>query len=96
MICESLLSGMILQYSMLSCECQLQIGTYHWHLSSTSARIKTCAPVAADFPHPLRGVQGGKQKGPLCLWGQGGNWQNRSADSYIPDFISPIFISPCI
>ena len=73
MICESLLlDGMILQFSMLSCECQLQIGTCHWHLPPTSTRIKSCAAVAADFQHPLRGVQGGDQKwSTLCSCGGG-------------------------
>lgn len=42
--------------------CQLQIGTCYGHLPSTSTGIKSCSAVAADFPHPLKGVQGGQQK----------------------------------
>jgi len=42
--------------------CQLQIGSCHWHLPSTSIRIKSCAAAAADFQDPLKGVQGGEKK----------------------------------
>ena len=42
--------------------CQLQIGTCHGHLPSTSTRIKSCAATAAVLQHPLTGVQGGEQK----------------------------------
>ena len=39
--------------------------TRHWHMSSTSTRIKLCA--AADLQQLLKGVQGGEQKwGTLC------------------------------
>ena len=34
--------------------------TRHWHMSSTSTRIKLCA--AADLQQLLKGVQGGEQK----------------------------------
>ena len=51
--------------------------TTHWHLPSTSTRIKPCAAAAAGFQHPLEGVQGGEQKwGALC-WTRGdavGRW----------------------
>ena len=46
----------------LFCFCQLQIGTFHWYLPSTSTRIKSCAAAAADFQYPLKGVQGGELK----------------------------------
>ena len=42
--------------------CQLQIGTCHGHLPSASTRIKSGSAVAADLPHPLKGVQRGQQK----------------------------------
>ena len=42
--------------------CQLQIGTSHWHLPSTSTTIKSCAVVADDLQYPLTGVQGTDQK----------------------------------
>ena len=59
--------------------CQLQIGTRHGHLPSTSTRIRLCAAEAADFQQPLKGVQGGEQKtGTLC---SGENWQDKSSDS---------------
>ena len=62
--------------------CQLQIGTCHGCLPSTSTRIKSCATVAADLQHPLKGVQGGEQKwGTLCL----GSWQDRSSDRYFQE-----------
>ena len=38
--------------------CQPQIGT----CPSTSTRITSSAAAAADFQHPLKGVQGGEQK----------------------------------
>ena len=59
--------------------CQLQIGTHHGHLPSTSIRIKSHAAATADFQHPLKGVQCRDQKwGTLC---SGRNWQNRSSGS---------------
>ena len=42
--------------------CQLQIGTCHGHLPSTSTRIKSGATAAADPQHPLKGIQGGDQE----------------------------------
>ena len=42
--------------------CQLQTDTCHWHLPSTSTRIKSCATAAADFQHPMKGVQSREQK----------------------------------
>ena len=48
------------------------LSTANWHLPSTSMRIKSCAAVAANFQHPLKGVQGGDQKwGTLCSMGVG-------------------------
>lgn len=44
-----------------TCYCQLQIGTCHGRLPSTSTRIISHAAAAADFPQPLKGVQGGEQ-----------------------------------
>ena len=35
---------------------------YKLGLPSTSARIKSCTAAAADFKHPLTGVQSGEQK----------------------------------
>ena len=44
-------------------------------LSSTSAKIKSSAPAAADLQHPLKGVQdGGRELGHSELWE---NWQDR-------------------
>ena len=43
-------------------ESQLQIGACHGHLPSTSTRIKSCTIEAADFQHPLKGVQGEEQE----------------------------------
>ena len=44
------------------------IGTCHWHLPPTSIRIKSRTDAAADFQHPLKGVQGEEQKwSTLCL-----------------------------
>ena len=34
--------------------CELQIGTCHQLLPSTSSRIKSCAATAAEFQHPLK------------------------------------------
>ena len=45
--------------------CQLQTGTCHGQLPSTSTRIKPCAAAAADFQHSLKGAQGGEQE-----WGR--------------------------
>jgi hypothetical protein len=43
----------------------LQICSYHRHVPW--APLKSCAAAAADFQHPLKGVQGGEQKwGTLC------------------------------
>ena len=42
--------------------CQLRIGIFHGHLPSNSTKIKSGAAAAADFQHPLKGVQGGEQK----------------------------------
>ena len=38
----------------------LKFSTTNWHLLST--RIKSRAAAAADFQHPLKGVQCGEQK----------------------------------
>ena len=38
------------------------VSTTNWHLPTTPTRIKSCAAAAADFQHPLKGVQGGEQK----------------------------------
>ena len=44
------------------------LSTTNWHLSSTSARTKSCAVAATDLQHSLKGVQGGEQKwGTLCF-----------------------------
>ena len=43
-------------------QCQLQTGTCHGRLPSTSTRIKSGAAAAADLQHPLRGIQGGDQE----------------------------------
>ena len=48
-------------------------------LSSTSAKINSSAPAAADIQHPLKGVQDGDSElGHSVLWE---NWQDRSSDS---------------
>ena len=57
---------------------QLQIGTCHGHLPSTSTRIKSCA---AELPHTLKGVRGGEQKLHTLCWEK--HWQGRSSDSEI-------------
>ena len=41
---------------------QPHIGTCHGSLPSTSTRIQSCAAVAADLQHPLKGVQGGEMR----------------------------------
>ena len=41
---------------------------FHGHLPSISTRIKSRAPAAADFQHPLKRVQGGEQKQAVCVW----------------------------
>ena len=46
---------------MTTALCQLQTDTCHWHLPSTSTRIKSCATAAADFQHPVK-VQSGERK----------------------------------
>ena len=60
--------------------CQLQVGTCHGYLSSTSTSIKQCAVATAELQHLLKGVQGGEQKwSTLC---SGENWQDRYSDRY--------------
>ena len=54
--------GLLIILYVMFCHCQLQIGICHWHLSSTSTRIKSCANAAADSQHPLKRVYGGEQK----------------------------------
>ena len=57
---------------------QLQIGTCRLPLQGLNH-------AAADFQHPLEGVQGGEQKwGPLY---SGKNWQDRSSDRYFQELI---------
>ena len=91
MICESLLlDGMILQFSMLSCECQLQIGTCHWHLPPTSTRIKSCAAVAADFQHPLKELRV-ENRNALCTQGKIGR-THLQIDTLRAEFTSPILL----
>ena len=40
----------------------LQIGIHHWHLSSTSVRIKLRTTVGADSQYLLKAVQGGYEE----------------------------------
>ena len=59
--------------------CQLQVGTCHGCLPSTSARSKLWAVAAADLQHPLKGVQGGEQKRGVLHSGK--NWQDEFSGS---------------
>ena len=47
--------------------CQLQIGTCHAHVPSTSTRIKSNAAAAAGVQHPLNRVQSGDKEWEHCL-----------------------------
>ena len=70
--------------------CQLQIGTSHGHLPSTSTRIKSRAPAAADLQHPLKEVQSGEQKrGTLCLGKQGIGRTGLQIDTFRSWFYEP-------
>jgi len=66
-------------------------------LSSTSTRIKSCAPTAADFQIPLKGVLGGEQKqGTLCWMGGVGRGLTEQVFRQIfsgVGFMSPILVS---
>ena len=65
--------------------CQLQSGTCHGYLPSTSVRMKSCASAATDFQHPLTGVQSREQKwGTLC---SENNWHDRFSDRYFQEQI---------
>ena len=69
--------------SMLLCKSGLVIDNTKMKLplslSSTSAKINSSAPAAADIQHPLKGVQDGDSElGHSVLWE---NWQDRSSDS---------------
>ena len=63
--------------------CQLQIGTCHGHLLSTSTRIKSNAAATVDSQHPLKGIEGGEveTRHSVLRKGRWGNWQNRASDS---------------
>ena len=52
--------------------CQLRTGIFYWHLPSTSTRIKSCVAAAADFQHPLKGVQVESKNEALCALGKTG------------------------
>ena len=50
-----------------------EVSTTNWHLPLVLANylykvVKSCAAAAADFQHPLKGVQGGEQKWGTLLW----------------------------
>ena len=83
---------LIILYFML-CHCQLQSGTRHWHLSSTSTRITSCATAAADSGHPLKSLGWRAEMRSSVLWN---NNKKNLADSYIfsgANFImSPILL----
>ena len=50
--------------------CQLQIGTCHELLPSSSSRIKSCAATAADFQHPLKEFRVESKNEALCVPGK--------------------------
>ena len=55
---------------MCVCVCELQIGTCHGCLASTSKRIKSQVAAAADLEHPLKGVRVESRNEALCAWGR--------------------------
>ena len=72
--------------------CQLEIGTCHEHLPSTSTGVKSCAAATAGFQPPLKGVQGGEQRWGILLWK---SLAGKVFRQTFPgaDFLSPIFVS---
>ena len=48
--------------SIVNYKLALAMGTCHGHLPSTSTKIKSGATAAANFQHPVKGVQDGEQK----------------------------------
>ena len=77
--------------------CQLQLDTCHWHVPSTSKRIKSCSAATAELQHPVKAVQSGRINEALC--DQGNTSKDRFSDSQIfsgANFMSPILISPHI
>ena len=60
---------------------QLQIGTFHGCLPSTSTRIKLCSATAAEVQHPLKEFRVESRNEAFCAGGCGGGWQDRSSDS---------------
>ena len=60
------------------CVCQLQIGTCHGCLPSTSTRIKSCAAAVADLQHPLTELRmDSRNEAPVFPK----TWHDRSSDS---------------
>ena len=63
----ALLQVVTYKMSTTNWQCQLQIGTCHWHLPSISVKNTSFADSTVDFPHLFKGVQGVVQKwGTLC------------------------------
>ena len=57
----------------------MQIDTCYGHLSSTSAKLKSCAAAVADLQQPPERSSGWRaEMRHAILWE---NWQNKSSDS---------------
>jgi len=48
------------------------------HLPSASVDIESCAAIAADLQHTLRGIKGNSVRHPVLQ----GNWWNRPLDKF--------------
>ena len=72
--------------------CQIQTDPCHWHLPSTSIRIKSCAAAAADLQHLLKELREDSRK--EALWAQGKTgWTGLQIDVFRSWFYEP---SSCI
>ena len=63
--------------------CQLQLDTCHRHVPSTSKRIKSCSPAAAELQHPMKAVRSGRINEALC--DQGNTSTDRFSDRYFQE-----------
>ena len=73
--------------------CDLQIGTCHGHLPSTSLRVKSHAAAAADLQHALKEFRVESKNVTLCPLEKVSGQVFRQIFSGA-DFISPVLISP--
>ena len=53
----------------------------NWHLLSPSARVKSCAAVAADLHTPLKEFRVERKHEAFCASVGEWDWQDRSSDS---------------